>query len=721
MFSKRVSMDRGHRSSVAITVAAVFLLALLTGCGGGGGGGTPLQSSSVPLSLRFPPVTTDPSQPRWFYIVSGSTLAGNSPMVLNVQDASLASANTILWPLQNNAKNELWQFAAPGGGTASGNFVSNLGDYPYNPYNPAAQLMMSQANSASGPVPVVTYPGQSGSPEGGGATFQLWNVTANSRIVNNQANMYLYVPSITQGAQATLGARPGNPGNNYQWLYWPSRTLQPILDQPDQPYPAFTGAEAPAYTNLNSALGLSGTSCTLDDQPASGVRCEYKIIDQSLDGYLTYISENLNHPPSGVSKSAWNAVLLQIQSEITDVQSVRDLFDQFNTFYDALFINNEALLDQMISDAEITDQSTMVSYRTLTILEGVITSALYSVEDVASAGLAIGVGAIANLGETAISAAVTKGTLSENSFQIAVSDLWGALSTDFNAVLTENGNNETTILEDWGRVQATEALIASTQPDSLAWSPQTTPELVAALEPAFKVEVMKSLMPAKYSTVQANPQVPTGSFAAGHGAPAYDGFVEGLGYGVWNQFYLGNIGDTSEFPSQQAMQNDIFGNGVQPIQFFNSLNGWKFNSAYSDNDLTWFAVGASGCNSLLVSITNDTPDTVTLNAGVAKHDGGLFGDTPRSLGPYATNIFGVQSVGGFHGPDFDFSVSGPNGSASFSVQQNYCLTQAGDITYAVESTSGQYQLDNLGTTTGSEANDRPGIQRVAVYNPGASQ
>jgi len=95
-----------------------------------------------------------------------------------------------------------------------------------------------------------------------------------------------------------------------------------------------------------------------------------------------------------------------------------------------------------------------------------------------------------------------------------------------------------------------------------------------------------------------------------------------LGYGVWNEFYIGNIGNTSTFPGKQAIQNDIFDNGVSPTQFFNGLNGWNFNFNYEYSG--WLAAGAIGRNSLLVSITNQSPDTVTVSATVAAHEGFLF-------------------------------------------------------------------------------------------------
>jgi len=192
-------------------LAAGIIQFSLVGCGGGGGGGGggSIQSPSpdVPSSIIYPPPTNDPALPKWFYVVSGPTISTSTPLVLNVHGASLASANAVLWPFQQNARNELWQFAVQSsdGGTTNGYFKSGLGDYAYNPYNPAATLVLSQSASSSGAVPIVTYPEQIGSSEGGGGTFQLWNTNANSHIINNQADKYLYVSSAVQGAQTFIG------------------------------------------------------------------------------------------------------------------------------------------------------------------------------------------------------------------------------------------------------------------------------------------------------------------------------------------------------------------------------------------------------------------------------------------------------------------------------------------------------------------------------------
>jgi hypothetical protein len=107
---QRNSVSQCERRSrfvyLALLLVAGIIQVSLSGCGGGSGNTQP-SSSNVPAALIYPPTTNDPAQPRWFYILSGPTITTGQPLVLNVQDASLGSANAVLWPFQQNARNEL--------------------------------------------------------------------------------------------------------------------------------------------------------------------------------------------------------------------------------------------------------------------------------------------------------------------------------------------------------------------------------------------------------------------------------------------------------------------------------------------------------------------------------------------------------------------------------------------------------------------------------------
>ncbi len=739
---------------------------MLAGCGGGSGGsGFAPATVSIPRSMARPPETTDPAQPRWFQIIYAPTLTSQTPMVLNVEGAALlGGSQVILWPQQQSAANELWKFTkcCTSGNTVYGYYTSGLGDYPYNPYtsinNPAQSLVLS-SNTGSG----VVFPSQYGTKgytkEGGYDTFQKWSYenscSGNScspvAIINqlNRSSTSLYASSSGQGTPVKL--RTGAPN---QWAYWPPRNLQPVLDGANVPYQQFTGDQLTQYNYIscnlvptNCTAGVPGEnySCRFHDegdQSLNGIRCEYINLSAPLSIYVSLI---LNMKPASGSTPAqqtdFDDVSKQLVAELTDADAVQKLYRNYNSFYNSLFINNEALLNQMISDAQISSGAS-VSGRTIDIIEGVLYTLIQGAAGFATGGLAVGVAAIGNITEAAVNSAVAMGNLSESPFSVDVSDLWkDAISKDFEAILSAGGDNESKILEDSARAAAVGALISSTGPDSLAWSPLETPVLVKALKPGFEVAAMKMLLPVLYWVFpipQAGSSDPVGDVTknAFGSPPAYDTLTVGLGYGVWDGFAIGTghpLGAArQEYPGQQAITNDVFGNGVSPLQFFSNLNGWKFPLWWNDYDGPPLNVpSATGCNQLIVSITNQTADDLTLSFEY-EHGGGLLGSgnakdpTSRELPPYATDVVGLLGDAG-RGPDFKFCVS--NGSpgdcqavnyAQFEVQQDLCFATHGDIHYT-KIAERVYKDTELDQTLGSHSNSVPGIERIAVYNPSASQ
>ncbi len=575
------------------------------------------------------------------------------------------------------------------------------------------------------------YLPQAGTPEGGGGAFQLWYNNQNSccaSLGNHLFQNYLHAPSGTQGTPVTFSSQP-----TYQWAYWPPRNLQPILDEDDVPYTSYTGDLLTQYNYISCNSGDFGLDCLnnvpttppcpLDGQSFNGIRCAYINIAADLNGYLTEIA-NLK-PASGSTSQQiadFNAVSKQLQTELLNAATVQQLYKQYNTFYNSLFINNEALLNQMIADAQI-ESGAQATGSTITLLNGVLYTLIEAAAGVFPPPLGIGVAAIGNITESAINAAVKSGSVSKNAFFTTVSDLWSHLSTDFVNILAANGDNETKILEDSSRSAQTAALITSSGPDSLAWFPGETGDLVAALEPGFKVEAMKILLPSLYWVFpipQTTSSDPVTEVSAG--TPSYDTLVQPLGNGVWNGFAVATgakLGN-GKYPGKQAIQDDVFGNGVDPLELFNNLNGWKFPLWWDPYSIK----SAAGCGGLIVSIINQTGDDLTLT--FQEEHGNLLGSAPRDLPPYATDVVGL--VGDtLRGPDYKLCVS--DGSpddcqavnyAHFEVQQDFCSQEAGNITYTQEGNR-VYQDTQLDQTTGSKADSVPGIVNVAVYNPSASQ
>jgi len=180
------------------------------------------------------------------------------------------------------------------------------------------------------------------------------------------------------------------------------------------------------------------------------------------------------------------------------------------------------------------------------------------------------------------------------------------------------------------------------------------------------------------------------------------------------------------YPGEAAIEADLLDNGVSNMALFNNLNGWTFPLSWTN----WSApIGtATGCNSLLVSVINQTPNNLAL---VLNHThGSVFGSTSRQLLPYATDVVGLAGDG-IHGPDYTFCVTNAGSSCNaatcesepcvqFEVQQDDCDLAAGDINqHQIQNNT--YLSQELSQTTGSYSKDIPGMASVAIYNPSANQ
>lgn len=699
-------------------------------------GGAPCPSSPSPAASG----TTPSAVPQWFQIVYAPSIGTQNPLVLNVANNTAGGGeNIILWPLQANSRNELWQY------TQSGQFVSGVGDYWYNTFtsskSPAQPMALSQMNGI-----VVSEASQTGTLEGGADQFQQWKITpdclttqcGSGAVIQNQLTGGYLVSSGTQGQVTALASNP-----QAQWVFWPPRTLQIILNETNSNFPTFTGNQLTAYNDISAEVSpsLSGNSCTYEGIAVTGIRCQYSDMDATRSGALASYLAQIDALPvqKGISSSDWKAVVGQLTTEITDVELVQGLYDNYNDFYNGLFINNQATLNQMISDAGLTASSPNgISGKGIAIMEGVLYTVIEGVGGFATGKLAAGIGAIGNLTETAINGAVANGSVSQNNFQATVSTLWGKLSSDFISIQTVAGTNETSIDEDWGRLQAVSALIVSTGPDSLRWTSMETPDLVAALQPGFEVATMQMLLPAKY-WLDPIPHITDSNLIQffnedyHNPPPSYDFLETSIGNGVYNFSAIASGANNelfvTPFPGQAPMQNDLFNNGVSQLALFNNLNGWNFPLSWTNwNGASPFPTGsATGCNQLIVSVINQTGDNLKLFLN--GNHGSLLGSTSRYLASYSTVQVGLRGDTSIHGPDFNFCVTNANNSScsssngnyvQFEVQQNHCSLAAGDITYK-QSGSHLYQSSQLDQTTGSYAKDIPGIASVAIYNPSASQ
>jgi len=193
----------------------------------------------------------------------------------------------------------------------------------------------------------------------------------------------------------------------------------------------------------------------------------------------------------------------------------------------------------------------------------------------------------------------TQTSLSIAPLTVAISNLWNQLSTSFGLILTQNAKMETEILSDWGKLQATYSLTVSTGNNSLAWTPNSTANLVNSSSPGFAISIMQTLLPAQYQIYMYHDS----SNSPVSDIPSYAQLIEYTGT-EYLKYWIADINNWDLYPSQQTLQNDIFNNGASVFDFFHCCNGWNFvtSKAYNDN------IG------VVLTLTNNSPNLLTINA-----------------------------------------------------------------------------------------------------------
>ncbi|MEU4235330.1 ricin-type beta-trefoil lectin domain protein [Nonomuraea sp. NPDC026600] len=574
---------------------------------------TPSATDAQGLQHWTPMASTAPAldafRPRWVYFQSAVQDADQNDCVLKAQGGS----HVAVCPQTGNDPGELWQV------TPDGRILNRQGAYP-------ALKLGAPCDEGGNYLTVDTD------------TFgdkARWDLSVTDQIRSVSSVNFLVSYGMTGGSGTLTDgdpvvAAPGTfPSPPYTWYTVPSAPLDAILTQPSVPFPEFIGDQAQAYQIICQRLGVTS------------LRDEYPNLTRTLSDYGDQIEE-WTDAPQGILQTDWDAVRLQLTTEISYADAARDLFTAYEGFQQALFSDKEAITAQLVSDAGITigTEDPDVTGAVLSILEGLLYAGL------SAAGEEFSVAA--NLMQTGINAALAAdseggGSISPDPFQVAVSGLWKALDDDFTAVLTSIGNMETPILQDWGRLQSVYQLSGKQGGgDSLYWGPSTTAEAVIAASPGFTTSVMQLLMSVKY-------QIFTSS-NGGHpaGIPDYAQWQSG---GVL--YWIAEIGNPQVYPSSQAMQNDLWNNGVQPWELFSSASGWAFPMT-GDQTTISYSYGR-------FTFTNQTPNIIQvvldpvhqLSLDVLPYQS-AWADLPPSG---VTNISVVDVITGKEAAVFQMSVS----------------------------------------------------------------
>jgi hypothetical protein len=639
------------------------------------------QRTSQQWSLISPQVF----MPTWSYIQSGLPVGPNDPPLVATIQAGTSSV--VLSPMQANSSNQLWQI------TPDGRILSATGGNP-------VMTLGSQLSGGQNGNYIVTAP----SPAKTDSTLQ-WVFNDQSMFINVSGGLALNVEGGSANPNTSLitYAVQDGPPENEVWSISPACPLTGIMAEPPVAFPVFTGDQGIAYTSICQQLGVTD------------LRSEYTNLSVDLGStYLTPLESGKVKRPQGVTPADWKTVVTQLENELTAATNVQRVFAQYTDFHTALFPTQSSVLSQLVTDAGMDQGSDppKVGGIVLSVLEGVLYTGLEAVPGVGAAAKTCAVLGNVMMGGINIGMSVANrggGSISPDPFQVAVSELQGQLNQNFQALLTAMGNMEETILTDWGKMQATYSDILSTGPDSLAWDATLTANLITAAQPGYTISVMQMLLPAKYQIFQY--QANDGSPISGPDSKAQ--WVQWIGTNTWSKYWIASPGNWNEYPSDQAM-DDVWNSGASASDFFQGLAGWGFARCYPSKQ---GPIPGVDCNGLVITITNQTPNPLTVDASPNNGQGvTVNGPSSQTLQPY-----GSVSFVGYYTNELaiDITITDPNlagaGSvASFTAHQNNCVMAAGDVTVDQLSTSLGYQLTAPICNSGSFANSFPGAVQIGI-------
>lgn len=622
-----------------------------------------------------------------FYLVSGLSSEGD-PLVLTIEDDSLApGAQMSLQPMSPGAAGQLWMVDPLGDG--SGLLKSELGN----------DIVLSVDPNTSQPYNVVAFPSQipADSFSANSSLFQHWTYHPITRTIGNEAfEGRLYAAEegadaeLTDDVRAILGAQNA-PGA--QWSAWPSYPLEAILAQDPVPFPTSgTPGMACAYDYMMLRLGLDTASCALPQGPATGIRCEYANAAADLDNYLTVLRTLQQPKPAvancdtgvAISQAAWNLVRDQLSRELRWAGNVRNLFDVYSDLFTEIFLDNGLTLNKLGLDALI-QPTTQATYSAKDFVKGATVALIKFL-----GGREVTF--FMNVTQAAVKAAgqSTDSTINTE-YTNTLSDLYLDLATAFEEVLTTLGQQETAILQDWGKLQATGRLTVSTGPDSLAVSVDNA-GLLSAARKGYTLTAMQQLLPVNYHIRRSVGQPNGGGFPIDGSSGEWQEISatvtsNTLLLPIWNLYRIED--EVGTLPQLDALA-DVFESGANPHDVYNFTNGWDFNHVDQAGESFGFPggyLGGGDCNMVVFNFTNWTNrDDISLvvaptdtgsgvvSDGVNDFPSGIAGLSVESVVP----PYGTTLLAGAHGSDsltFDVSVVDARCDTpvlSFTIHQHTC-------------------------------------------------
>ncbi|KAN0026385.1 hypothetical protein ACTFIV_007369 [Dictyostelium citrinum] len=573
----------------------------------------------------------------------------------------------ILWQVDENDPSQLWQQSK------DGHLLSLLaGNYVMDFNNDGTNIVI-----ANGWNNYLT---------------QVWTYNSNTgQIVNsNYPNTCLGIKGAfndpitpSNGTELVIDQPTDNNNLCFQWDMVPSYPLNTILTDPPQPFPTFPGDQNTAFIEISQYLAQ------VDD-----IRSQYTNLSVSLPFFQSQMSD-MSYP-SYLSHAEFDAVRDQLSTEFNYAQEIINLINNYEEFHTELFADNSARLNQLASQCQLeigSDINAMGSV--IQVLSGMMYTILEALPGV---GPVLG-----NVIQTAINIGVAASdgysSIKPDPFQVALSNLWDTLSTNFEALMSNISNMETLLLQDWGKMVTTHGLIQTLSgPNSLAWQSSTTGDLILAAVPGYENSLLQILMPSKY-------QIYRYDLANNGNVGLPDGIPTSC---LWNDpnnsnltYFIADNQTTNVYPDDSLMSL-IWGNGVSKQDFFLSANGWNFcMSLLNDN-----------CSAGTPTISNNT--SMALNFKIQFSPSQIYNyEVPTHSSNFTTEFDNTAIENSYY--QVTVSDMAYNWVATISVRVDIHVMRGADVSVLSSSCADGYYLGTPNCLQGSFADSFTGAINIPIF------
>ncbi|KAM9997927.1 hypothetical protein ACTFIY_007600 [Dictyostelium cf. discoideum] len=485
-------------------------------------------------TFRKPPIQTG----NWGYFQSKKMDSNKDYWGLSVlNNSSSFNTSVVMNKVQEKSKGQIWQM------TSDGHILSRLD----------GSLVLDVGPSINGST--TNYYLNTNSYQANNLK-QQWGINENNQIFNQ------YYPNLCIGFVGELGvdstvycvlAQPtSNADIKFQWITNPTYSLNQIVNEPPEPFPAYSSGDL-----LESYHYLSNVATS---KFTDNIRPLYTTMSMSLQ--IFYVNITTATCPSYIrSTEDFSNVQNQLKTELTYAISVRLVFKNYTDFYSTLFLSGGldlTNLANLINPDMSSSQTVNANY------SDAITSVFYSL----ISEIPVGGSIIANIGQSA----VAWGELSESSkyqgpstYQVELGQLYTHLQTNYQNEMTNAESMKDTILQDWGMMSKTYelCLLPTNNPSSLNVNGLELEKISSVASIAYQTAIIQMLLPTTYQ-IYFTP--------AGHIVPFSSGdcaYSDNSG-----TYIMATIEYSNSYPPKQ-LTDKLWNNGVSKQEFFWSAYGWN--------------------------------------------------------------------------------------------------------------------------------------------------